>query len=262
MSHQATKAETLPILQNTPIFPVPAWLGILSVVVIYFVAMSFGAVLINLYPALFGWSQAETEKWLGSSTPAQFAYVFAVEAITFVLLWFFMRSAKVGWGQIGLTRPKLRYFGIALLAYAPYFVLNAIATLGAVALFNLDANQAQQTGFETARSTSDLALTFVSLVILPPIVEEIVMRGFLFSSLKRNLTVVRATIVTSVIFAIAHLQFDSGAPLLWVAAIDTFVLSLVLCYLREKTGNLWAGIGLHAIKNGLAFTVLFLIPKY
>jgi hypothetical protein len=87
------------------------------------------------------------------------------------------------------------------------------------------------------------------------------MRGFLFSSLKRGMTVVVAAIVTSSIFAIAHLQFGSDAPLLWLAAIDTFVLSLVLCYLRQKTGSLWPCIGLHMIKNGLAFTVLFLIPE-
>jgi len=261
MNQQATNVPVLPAKPADRIFPVPGWLGLLVVVIIYFISMSLGVVLLNLYPALMGWGPVQADTWLSSSTSAQFAYVFAVEAITIGLLWFFMRMVKIGWSQIGLIRPKLKYFGVALLAYGPYFVLNAAATLGAVALFDLDAGQAQQTGFEAVRSTSDLALTFVSLVILPPLVEEIVMRGFLFSSLKRNLTVVRATIVTSVVFAIAHLQFGSGAPLLWVAAIDTFVLSLVLCYLRQKTGNLWAGIGLHAIKNGLAFTVLFLVPN-
>jgi membrane protease YdiL (CAAX protease family) len=61
------------------------------------------------------------------------------------------------------------------------------------------------------------------------------------------------------LFAAAHLQWGSGAPLLWVAAIDTFVLSMVLSTLREKTGSLWSAIGLHAIKNGVAFTLLFVL---
>ena len=69
---------------------------------------------------------------------------------------------------------------------------------------------------------------------------------------------VPAAIITSLMFAVGHLQFGSGAPLLWVAALDTFVLSLVLCYIREKTDSLWPGIFIHAIKNALAFSVLFL----
>ena len=39
--------------------------------------------------------------------------------------------------------------------------------------------------------------------------------------------------------------------------LDTFILSLVLIYLREKTGGLWASITLHAFKNGVAFVALF-----
>ena len=42
-----------------------------------------------------------------------------------------------------------------------------------------------------------------------------------------------------------------------LAAATAFVLSLVLIYLREKTGSLWASITLHAIKNGVAFVALF-----
>ena len=33
--------------------------------------------------------------------------------------------------------------------------------------------------------------------------------------------------------------------------------NLVLIYLREKTGSLWASITLHACKNGVAFAALF-----
>jgi membrane protease YdiL (CAAX protease family) len=47
--------------------------------------------------------------------------------------------------------------------------------------------------------------------------------------------------------------------LLYIAAIDTFTLSLILVYLREKTGGLWSSMGLHAIKNGIAFVSLFIV---
>jgi membrane protease YdiL (CAAX protease family) len=95
--------------------------------------------------------------------------------------------------------------------------------------------------------------------VLPPIVEETVFRGFIFTGLRGKLKFVWAAVLTSLLFATAHLEFGSGKPLLWVAGLDTFTLSLALCYLREKTGSLWPGILLHALKNGVAFLSLFVL---
>ena len=105
-------------------------------------------------------------------------------------------------------------------------------------------------------------LVFISLVLLPPVVEEIVARGFLYTGLRSKLPKIVAALITSALFAAAHLQWGSGAPLLWVAALDTFTLSLVLVYLREKTGGLAASMGVHMLKNGLAFVVLFDITRF
>jgi membrane protease YdiL (CAAX protease family) len=53
------------------------------------------------------------------------------------------------------------------------------------------------------------------------------------------------------------LQTGQGASLLWAAGVDTFVLSLVLVYLREKTGALYAGMLVHSLNNLIAFGVHF-----
>ncbi len=104
-----------------------------------------------------------------------------------------------------------------------------------------------------------LALTFISLVILPPLAEEIMVRGFLYSTLKKAMRPIGAVILTSALFAAAHLPEGGAAGPLYIAALDTFILSLVLIYLREKTGGLWASITLHASKNGIAFLLLFVL---
>src|ERR1022692_4140912 len=39
--------------------------------------------------------------------------------------------------------------------------------------------------------------------------------------------------------------------------MDTFLLSLVLVYLQEKTGKLWASMGLQMLKNLIAFFFFF-----
>jgi membrane protease YdiL (CAAX protease family) len=238
-------------------FPVPWVVGIIIVAGLYFGTQLAASIMLTVIPILSGIPQSRVENWLDGAASAQFVYVLLVEVMTLAILAFIMKGWGITFRMLGLVRARIRDFFYALLAYPPYFIINAAAAIAASALLHVNLNQRQQTGFETAISPTDLAMTFVSLVILPPIVEEIVMRGFLFSSMKRNFKPVMAAVITSVVFAIAHLQFTGDAPLLWAAAIDTFLLSLVLCYLRHKTGSLWPGIFLHGIKNFLAFLVLF-----
>ena len=82
------------------------------------------------------------------------------------------------------------------------------------------------------------------------------MRGYLYTGLRKRWSFVVAGLATSILFGAAHL-LTGYSGLLWAAAVDTFVLSIFLVYLREKTGALYAGMGLHALNNVLAFLVYF-----
>lgn len=236
-------------------------MAVAVVLVIYFVSQAIGqAAVVGVYTSLRHVTAARAESLLSSSVAAQFFYILLVEVITFGLLYLFIHRRKISLQALGLIRPRLRDPLLSLAALPVYFGVYLAVLTAATKLFpSLNVNQQQQIGFQQAHSGLNLVLTFVSLVVLPPLVEETMMRGFLFGSLKKGLPVVWAALITSVMFAAAHLQFGSGAPLLWVAAIDTFTLSLVLCFLRHKTGSLWPGIGLHALKNFVAFASIFLL---
>lgn len=235
---------------------------ILITVGVFFAAQLIGGILISLIPFSLGWSEARTSTWLRDSSWAQFLFVVFVEAATLRLLWEFMKRQKLTWRSIGFNRPKLKYLGPALGGFAVYFALY-IGGLVAISMLipSLDLDQEQQLGFDKTTTGLSLLPIFISLVILPPLVEEIVARGFLYTGLRSNLPKFTAAVITSVLFAAAHLgAAESG--LLWVAAIDTFVLSMVMCHVREKSGSLWPPIGMHFLKNGLAFFVLFNIAQY
>lgn len=237
----------------------PPWSPLVAVIIL--VASFFGAALIGelLVMAVAGATGSSLEG--SDSTTIQFLAVFITYGLMTTIIYLFVRNQKISVAALGLVRPRLKDVGIALLAIFPY-VLGYAVLLGILqTLFPaLDAEQEQQLGFEPTRSAIGLTLTFISLVLLPPLVEEFVVRGFLFTSFLGRYKFVIAALLTSIVFGAAHLQFGSGEPLLWVAAIDTFILSLVLCYMRYKTGSLWPGIVLHGMKNGLAFTLLFLAP--
>ncbi len=231
-------------------------------VAIYFAAQLVAGILISIVPLIQHWSAAQTTDWLQTNVWATFAFVILIEAATLYLLHFFLKFRNLGFKNIGFNKPRAKYAAYALSGFAAYFVLYILGILIAKALVpGLDLEQKQELGFSTSTRGIELIPVFASLVILPPIVEEIVARGFLFGGLRTKLPFVSAAIITSGLFAAAHLG-EASDGLLWVAAVDTFILSLVLCYLREKTGSLWPSIGLHMIKNGLAFIVLFNIVQY
>lgn len=229
---------------------------------LYFFGQLLGGLLVYTPLMVAGWSEQRITSWISDNTVGQFITVLLIEAISIGLLLVFLRRRESSLAAIGLKgRPRWSDGGRALLGYVSYFAMYLLVLWAAKALVpSLNLEQKQEIGFD-AVTNWQLPLVFISLVVLPPLVEEILMRGFLYAGLKQKLPRLAAVLITSALFAIAHLQAGSSAPLLWVAAIDTFVLSLVLIYLRDKTGRLWAPIFLHALKNGIAFAALFIIAK-
>lgn len=175
----------------------------------------------------------------------------------------FVKKYKAKLSLIGFVKPRWRDIGYGILAAPIYYVIY-IASVVVISYLvpSLNINQTQNIGFVGVHDAAQLILTFISLVILPPLVEEIMVRGFLYSSLRKGLPKLAAILLTSLIFASAHLPEGGAAGPLYIAALDTFVLSLVLIFLRERTGSLWSSITLHGIKNGVAFMALFILSVH
>jgi membrane protease YdiL (CAAX protease family) len=239
--------------------PWSPWLAVLFVVVTYFLSQIIASLVVAVWPELNHWSSDQTQDWLSNSIYAQFLYVLLAEGLVVLAVYQFLKFYRRDWRTIGFRRPKWSDLGMGLL-FAPLYYISYLVILSVATKLvpSLNIDQAQELGFNPI-GTWELVLTFISLVILPPLVEELLMRGYLYTSLKKKLSKIWAALVTSIIFAAAHLQFGSDAPLLWVAAIDTFVLSLFLVSLRERTGSLWASMTLHATKNLIAFLSLFIL---
>jgi membrane protease YdiL (CAAX protease family) len=236
------------------------WLGLLFVLLLYYASQIVGGTLLSLYPILRHWSHAEAMDWVQNSPWAQFSFVVLVEAVTVGAVYLFVKRYGKSLASIGLKRPRWADLAYGLAALPAYFIIYLFAVNLATHLFSgFDVNQQQQIGFDGTQGGLPLILAFISLVVLPPLAEEIMVRGFLYSSLKKAMPVIYAVILTSVLFAVAHLPEGGASGPLYIAALDTFILSLVLIYLREITGSLWASITLHAAKNFVAFYTLFIL---
>lgn len=238
---------------------------ILVVLAIYIFTQLIAAFLINVYPVFKHWNSQQASTWINNSVVAQFWVTVIIEGLTLLILKYYLKRRHQSFKDIGLRgRVQLMDLAYSLAGFAAYFTtFYVVLTAVTHAVPSFNSSQKQDIGFSSTTAGGDLWLVFISLVILPPIVEEILFRGYLYTNLRERIPKsskypkIIAAIITSAVFASFHL-LESSSGLLWIAGLDTFILSLVLVYLREKTGKLYASMGLHMIKNLIAFSSLFL----
>lgn len=196
------------------------------------------------------------ESFISDSVTGQFFYVLIAESLAAILALLIVKRRKLGLSSIGLgRRPKLNDLLLAVAGFAVFFGILIVA--GILTSFIPDiGKEKQDVGFKDLHTNLDQILAFVSLVILPPLGEETLVRGYLYSGLRQFWRFLPAIIISSIFFGLAHLQLGAGTPLVWAAAIDTFLLAVVLGFLRERTGALYAGMLVHMLNNLIAFFVL------
>ena len=183
--------------------------------------------------------------------------IYAISLVIVIGAPWWLKKVRTSREVLGLTRlPRWTDILLAPAAFIIYGLISAIL-LAVISYFlsGVDWTQVQQVGFDSLHARYEYILAFTTLVIVAPIAEETLFRGYLFGNLKRRVPVWLAILVTSLIFGALHLGIT--APLQWNVALDTFALSIILCGLRLITGSIWAGILLHILKNGIAYYILF-----
>lgn len=95
-----------------------------------------------------------------------------------------------------------------------------------------------------ARGGAVFVVAFVMAVVVAPIVEEIAFRGMLYNSLRGQMGVWAASLLSAAIFAVVHPTLPGGF-------LPILALGAVLALLREKTGSLAPPIIAHGLNNAL-----------
>jgi len=179
-------------------------------------------------------------------------YVMTLLLVIGVPMW--LKRQRTSRGDLGLQRyPRWLDLGMAPLGYIAYMILAGVfVALTPTLLPFVNLEQVQNTGFSQLSGQFEYILAFISLVIVAPVAEEIIFRGYLFGKLRKYTPLWIAILITSLLFAIVHFAWNVG--------IDVFALSIILCLLRVWSKSLWPSILLHMIKNFIAFYFLFINP--
>jgi len=105
----------------------------------------------------------------------------------------------------------------------------------------------------TSQTVIEQLLVIVAIAVAAPIIEEVIYRGMLLSTLRRRFGRWVSILISATIFAGIHAVLDPNA----IAAVPgLFLLGVVLAYAALRTGDLSLPIALHSGVNLLAAIAL------
>ncbi|MBI2743136.1 MAG: CPBP family intramembrane metalloprotease [Chlamydiales bacterium] len=195
----------------------------------------------------------------------------ALALILLLLILFSMTQEKKSMRGVWITRdgsnPKRLvrdfFLGIAtwFIAFPLVVVISQICDLLLYVFFGVESYEQVAVRFLKMALGSPLLLliALATVIVIAPIIEEWLFRGFLQSFLRKHVGRKAAILLTAFSFALFHLSGSQGLGNISLA-ISLFIFSCYLGFLYERQGSLVAPIGLHMAFNTVSSIRILLMP--
>lgn len=219
-----------------------AWLGPAGLLLAIVLSL-FAQLLVYGAAAIFG-VHVDTSKPPGGVVIAGTALQDGIFVLTAALLG---RSAagRIRSWQLGL-RPT-PFWRSALLIVFMLFCFFLFSVIWAE-LIETTSKEKLLEQLGTNEATSLLIGSALLTCVIAPICEEILFRGFIFTSLRNWRGPWVSAILTGLLFGLVH---GASAPAVYLLPLAA--LGFALCLLYRASGSLYPCIAAHAINNSLAF---------
>jgi CAAX protease family protein len=169
-------------------------------------------------------------------------------------------SGALTWRGMGITRPKLPELGdlgLGALTALPVIV----ATIPVAALVTRFLPTPPESPLPPAGDLPGTLVNLLAGVVVAPISEEIMFRGFATTAWMRGMGRWRGVIRGALFFAVVHVLTISGVDarqavgVALAAFVGRIPVAFALGWLFQRTGTIWAPLGLHATFNGILLIV-------
>ena len=180
-------------------------------------------------------------------------WVFLIGTILFSFLFRGMRPAELfGFDRLSFLKVFLWGAGLLIAAFPLIFASSAVVSSLMHANPQKDSQPIMQLFEHVAEPAKKIPIIFLAVVIAP-LAEEFVFRGFLYGVLKRYAGALPALVFTGVAFALIHLHVPSLLPL--------FLLACVLTLAYELSGSLLVPMAMHALFNAITLVGVFFASR-
>ncbi|MGE4013413.1 MAG: lysostaphin resistance A-like protein, partial [Alphaproteobacteria bacterium] len=166
-----------------------------------------------------------------------------------------VRLPGIGWSGVGLRPAPAIWTWLAIpIAFGAMIVAAALTYAVLYAIGEIDTNPQLKALAPAAFGGLWAKLGLIAMAgLVVPFAEELLFRGVLYTWLRQHLGFIAVAVITSALFAVAHL--------LPSRVIGFFVVGMFAAYLREKSNSIWPSVVLHASFNSLNLAILlFLAP--
>lgn len=162
-------------------------------------------------------------------------------AVICPIFYLLMRHDKIY--DIALNRHKEYgdYKKIWLLMMIPAGIAAAIGFNGAVTLSGIENFSPMYKEIANIPFEGNIAIVIISSSIAAPLVEEMLIRGLLYSRLRHYMRPSVCMIITALAFGLIHGNL--------VQFVYAFLNGIVFAYVYERFKTIWASVLMHAIAN-------------
>ena len=169
----------------------------------------------------------------------------SVVCIALVIVFIKARRGDTVAGYLGLKAISAKAALVSLVVLVGFIAIQVLVNI----VFEVPAES--DIMVDAYASSVWPALFWIAVIVVGPVFEEVLFRGFLFEGLRYSrIGVIGAVIVTSLVWAVSHLQYGLF-QIAWI-----FVFGVILGIMRYSTGSLWAPTIMHVSNNLIA--VLFI----
>lgn len=176
------------------------------------------------------------------------------------VLLFYLRALRnlnpvelFGFHRLSLPQSILKALGFML---PTFFIVLVISSEVTQWMEGFWPNLGQQATVEAFRNSTDpmaKIMLVIAAVVVAPIVEETMFRGFIYGVIKRFTDGFFAALCSALLFAVVHFHMGSLIPLA--------VLALIFCAAYELTGSLAVPMVMHGMFNGTSIALMLLFPE-
>ena len=239
-------------------------LGLIGYMIVFFLAAPLGIQWIS-----------STLKGMIQHSPGLLATIMQILTFSFTviyLIFFCLIQKKETLRKIFIHSKRFSFFcltqdfGLGILTWTVVFpfVIFVHQSIEWLTYVVTKAPRVEQVALQYFRLVKDspylLTLALFMIIIVAPIIEELVFRGFLYSYLKQKIGFKGALFLSALLFALFHFapaQGVSNFPLL----SSLFILALYLGFLYERQSSLFSPIALHMTFNSISVMRILLFSN-
>lgn len=175
----------------------------------------------------------------------------AVVAFATVYLWG-VRQYRISWKVIGIFNAKkiIQHKKMILLYTFGALIVSLLLLFAMYSIIGVAPNSRSNAVDDTYLFA--ILLAVFSSVIVSPIYEEVLYRGFIYPTLRNRFGVKKAIVFSALIFSLVHLPSIDILPV-------NFVNGLVFAILYERTNSIYVPMVAHALFNLSLMTLVYLV---